>query len=332
MTAGPTRTLAFADRWAPWSWLAPALVLTTMCVAPSAERTIHEETVTVPEEEAHTSAPFTLPSRAWGGVRLTADAQIDWNRWAGLQVSLIDAAGESLLDVVKEAWAETGTWREGGESGTWAESDRALEWHLRIARGEPVRLRLTVLETGAADGSPLTFSVPVRLRVTSGVVDMRLLGAALFLSTAFAVLATYAAGHGGRPVIVTRRTDSEVKGRAAMGGAGRLVAISVAGEVDEHAPAQVQVTIVVRAEDRRKVYEVTEAAPVTFHKDDHGTIEDGRFSVRLNLELPEAAIYGVDVEVSPHGPMENLKLLVRDGATTRGPVEVVTVAARQVAT
>ena len=34
---------------------------------------------------------------------------------------MVAADGTVLLELVKEAWAESGVWQEGGESGTWSE-------------------------------------------------------------------------------------------------------------------------------------------------------------------------------------------------------------------
>jgi hypothetical protein len=325
---------AYVDRWARLSLLAPILGVVLFIVYALAHRDVWSGTLTVSEDEPGTTPELTLPDSWIGAVRIEAHAILPTNRWAAYQVTVLAPDGTALLEVVKEAWAESGTWAEDGERGTWAEDDLDMLWDLRARQAEPVRFEVSLLDQGtsindtswsdsddAAGGGASGGLVQVRLAVRAGVVDGRFIALAFLLSLAFSVLAYYVAGHGGVPVIVEINHDSEVKGRAEMGGAGKLVSVAVSGLVDETAPHNMNVRVILRDEAGVDRYKDTEVVPVSFRRDE-GEIEDGRFALHCYFELPRAGSWGVFADVAPDGPVENVKLVVRDGATTRGTIEV----------
>jgi hypothetical protein len=332
--AGGRETKAFVDRWAKASLAAPVLAVVVFFIGAGAHRVILSEAFSLAADQEATTPEVTLPRSAIGGVRIAATAQLPNNRWAAYQVTVLAPDGTVLLELVKEAWAESGTWREDGESGTWSESDRDMLWDFRVRDHERVRFEVSVLDQGSSsdewrsndadtstDGGEPGFQVPIRLTVHTGVTDGRFIALAFLFSIGFSVLAYYLAGHGGRPVIVATNDDSEVKGRAQMGGPGRLVAVAIAGRVDETAPLSMQVNVNLRDERGATHYLGTDFASVRFRTDE-GRIEDGRFSLHLYFELPRAASWGIFVEAIPDAPMEHLKLVVRDRATTRGAVKI----------
>jgi len=323
---------AYVDRWARAALVLPLLGLALLLMDRLPERTLWSGTLMVGEEE-ETSPELTLPRSLIGGVRIEARTTLPTNRWAAFQVSVVAADGTVLLELVKEAWAESGVWQEDGESGTWSESDEELLWDLRTRAAETVRLKIEVLDQGTSsdyapedsgsgtDANPVLLSVSVK----SGVIDRRFTVLGFFLSLGFSVLAFYMAGHGGRPVIVESNNDSEVKGRADMGGPGHLVQVAIAGLVDETAPPVMKVEVSVRDEGGADHYRAKHAVNVSFRTDE-GDIEDGRFSLRLYFEIPRAGSWGIFVKAMPDNPMEHLNLLVRDRATSRGPIEIETLA------
>jgi hypothetical protein len=326
------QTSAFVDRWAKAALLAPVLAFVLFIVDSTAHSTIWSGSFSLAEDEESTTPVLTLPTSWIGGVRIEAHAQLPTNRWAAFQITVQEPDGTVLLELVKEAWAESGVWHEDGESGTWDEDDQELVWDLRSRKAEQVKVIVSVLDQGFSsddpsasapsdDGEDAHFYFPIRLAVYSGVVDGRFIALAFLFSLAFSVLAYYVAGVSGVPVIVEMNDDSEVKGRAQMGGPGRLVAVSVAGLVDETAPPEMRVTVILRDEDGADHYRCTDVVKVSFRTDE-GEVEDGRFSLRLYFELPRRTSWGLFVEAAPDGPMENLKLVVRDGATTRAPIAV----------
>jgi hypothetical protein len=323
---------AYVDRWARASLAVPLLGLALLMMDGIAERTLWSGAFTLGEDE-QSSTDFTLPRSFIGGVRIEARASLPTNRWAAFQVSLVAADGTALLELVKEAWAESGVWREDGETGTWSESDVDLLWDLRARADERVRLEVAVLDQGQssddrpddADGDADAPLIPIRLTVKSGVIDGRFTVLGFCLSLGFAVLAFYLAGHGGRPVIVEVNNDSEVKGRADMGGPGHLVHVAISGLVDETAPQQMTVEVSVRDEAGVDCYRRAHDVNVSFRTDD-GEIEDGRFSLGLYFEM-RAGSWGVFVKATPDAPMEHLKLIVRDRATSRGPIMIETLQA-----
>jgi hypothetical protein len=345
-------TTAYVDHWARAALGAPAIAVVALAIAGFSGRQLWSDSVSLTDEEERESPPIVLPASWIGGVSIDVSASLPDNHWGAYQISVLDKDGQALLEVVKEAWAESGIWHEDGESGNWSEQDTDLRWDVRVRAAETVKVVVSVLETGksgegsgevSSEGSdeasseassegtaegadqsaPAHAGVPITVNVVvrTGIVDERWLLLGLLVSVAFAVLAFYMSGYGGRPVIVESNSDSEVKGRAVMGGPRTLTRVSISGVVDETAPPAMKVRVTLRDEAGRTAYERVHDVIVNFRYDE-GEKEDGRFAVPLAFELPDAGSWGVFVEARPDEPMESLKLVVRDRATTRGEVIV----------
>jgi hypothetical protein len=196
---------AHVDRWAKAALLAPVLSLVLVVVGVLSERTVWSGSFTVGEDDPSTTPELTLPDSWIGAVRVEARAAVPQEHWAAYQVTALAPDGTVLLELVKEAWSESGTWYEDGESGTWSESDLELLWDVRARKAEPVRFELSLLDQGSAqDQSPspaldggTPAAVPIAFTVRAGVVDGRFLALAFLLSLAFSLVAYYLAGHGG---------------------------------------------------------------------------------------------------------------------------------------
>jgi hypothetical protein len=157
-------------------------------------------------------------------------------------------------------------------------------------------------------------SVPVQLVVRDGMVDFRWLSIGLIGALLISILVWYAAGHGGRPIVV-ERSDGEITARAYC--AGGLTAITVSSLLDENG-ALARLELKIRDARGAEILNFIEEPKLTAIRDD-GDLEGWRFSRKLYLQLPPGN-YGFFVRVTPDSPIEWVKLLVRDGATTRGAV------------
>jgi len=322
MSARSIRTRRYVDRWALIGWWIPMAMLVLMLVGLTLGSVVLDTTVTVDATTDWTSEPMVLGQGLGAArIRAVADLQADIDA-ASFQVALVDADDEPLVEIAKEVWSEVGTWVEDGESGSWREDDLEAEWDVR-GSAEPVRLEVSLVDRES--GRPLK----VHVLVIDGVVDMRWLYIGLGVSFALALLAFYAGGHGGRPVIVERASDSEVQGRAECGGAGRLVQVDVAALSDEHTPSEVRVWLRVRDANGTLVFADHARVDVRYRKDE-GEIEDARVSARFYLELYKRSSYGFAVDISPDEPVEWTKLVVRDGASTRGEATVFPVSGDEV--
>jgi hypothetical protein len=323
MTPEPKPSSAFVDRWARYALLAPLVAALILLVTLPLERKILDDTARF--EESYRSAPFRLEPSLIGATRVDVRVTLDDNAWAAVQLGLLDESGEHLADVVKEVWRESGVWAEEGETGTWAEADLDATWDTRLPAAETVAIEVELLDTGYTDGRvDADFPVLVRVRVTTGVVDRRFLFVGLGASLLLAILALYLGGHGGRPVIVEKVLDHQATGRAECGGPGTLVSVGVFSLLDETTPPTITLRVSVRDARGDVVYEILEGlAPKFVH--DEGKVDAARVERHLYLVLPERESYGFTATVEPDGPVDWTKLVVRDRASTRGAVPVVTV-------
>jgi hypothetical protein len=156
------------------------------------------------------------------------------------------------------------------------------------------------------------------------VIDRRFTVLGFFLSLGFSVLAFYTGGPRRPPVIVEFNNDSEVKGAPTWRTrAPRSSGHRRSGRRD--GPAVMKVEVSVRDEGGVDHYRAKHAVKVSFRTDE-GEIEDGRFSLHLYFEIPRAGSWGIFVKAMPDNPMEHLSLLVRDRASSRGPIEIETLA------
>ncbi|MFS6827413.1 hypothetical protein [Cyanobium sp. ATX-6F1] len=121
------------------------------------------------------SQPFHLQDGWLGSPRLDLRAELPPNSSLLLDVDLLDAAGQPVLQLSKEGWRELGTWSEEGESGTYDEQDDALTLNLRPRVGGSYRLRLQNQDLLGVAGVPLSDPLLIRLSVENHSVDRPLL-------------------------------------------------------------------------------------------------------------------------------------------------------------
>jgi len=245
----------------------------------------------------------------------------------------VDDQGDVLLELVKEAWRESGTWHEGSEAGTYDESDQYLSWTARLGQAEKLHVEVAILDMGDATADePGTVldsfpphdpqkppDVPVTVIVRRRTVDGTLFLLAVLLSGGLAILAYYRSGHGGIPVVVEQRAEGVVHAPLAwMGGSWRLVTVAVSGAYDEHGPESVEMNVRFKDASGREIHHASQGTSTWYLSADHG---HRRFWIHLHFELPRGQ-YQVTVRAHPHQGMDSMKVIIRDGNTTRGEVDV----------
>jgi hypothetical protein len=275
-------------------------------------------------EAGVTTAPFQLTPRIFGALRIECRVSLPSDTWADIKVAIVDAQGEPIAEAVKETWSEQGTWHEDGQSGSWAESDTELAWDVRPDTPEEARVELELLGVGSTNSLQELEGekVHVDVVVSDGVVDFRWLLVGFIGASLVWVLVWYAAGHGGRPVIV-ERWDGEITARADC--QGGLVAITVSGLLDETSVSP-RLCLKVRDGDGVELVNLDKSLQTTAVRSE-GELEGYRFDRKLYVLLLPGN-YGFYVRVTPDPPIEWIKLLVRDSATTRGAVPIHRLAAR----
>jgi hypothetical protein len=329
----------YVDPWGRRAFLAPLVALVLAFVAITQGEVAWTGSLYVREGEPfRATPPFQLPANWKGGVRIAGEVSLPVNMWAALQVRLVDQQGNVLLDLGKEVWWESGRWREGGETGSYTESDTSFEWPARLGQAEKVHLEATVLDMGdnvAEYGTVLDPSVPydraqppvvaIALQVHTQTADLTLALLAVLLSGGLAILALYRAGHGGTPVFVDAQQSHFIETPAVeLGGFRRLVTVAVSGATGANDSEQV---VVVRLHDEagRLLHKSRDSA-TTWKLSDSAR---RRYWLHVHFELPTRGRYSLRVETSPPRATNFMKVLVRDGNTTRGSVDVTQVQPRE---
>lgn len=97
--------------------------------------------VTVQQETSQVLGPIAIEPQRFGTVRIEVKPDLSPQRWVTYEVQLIDQNDQIVLAGVKNAWRETGTWYEDGESGTWDEADRDAGLICNCVRPSQLRWR-----------------------------------------------------------------------------------------------------------------------------------------------------------------------------------------------
>lgn len=259
-----------------------------------------------------------------GALRIDVKAILPTNHWVTYEIQLLNAQNDLIGSGLKQAWRESGTWQEGGESGTWEESDlrAGLDLRLSESQAESLTVAIAVLEYGRTSGQALSGPVPFRVTVSNGVVDSRYLWAGLVGSAAFALLSYLAVGKVGIRAIAKTIQDSDVNGRATVGGANRLLRVTIRIEADETAPAQLEARLFIKDGYGEQIYARSWPVQLHFRRSEDNEIEGATGQLRAYFILEPRGSYGFYVEVMPDGPVDWTRLRVLDKTKTRGPVEV----------
>jgi preprotein translocase subunit Sec61beta len=151
-----------------------ALVLLAYLFAPSG-RTLISGDIQVSPQQTTQIQPIELKRQLIGALSIDVTAQIPSNQWLTYEIQLTDNQGKILASGLKQAWYETGTWYEEGESGSWQENDLQAGLDVRAQQPEPVTIGLAVLDYTDTSGKDINQPVSFNLNVRNGVVDTRYL-------------------------------------------------------------------------------------------------------------------------------------------------------------
>lgn len=280
-------------------------------------------TVLVEPEEVLELPAFTLRPAAIGALRLDVTAVIPANRWLTYEIQLRDAQGKIIASGIKQAWSETGTWREEGESGTWAEDDLQSGLDVRADRAEPMKLAIDILDYTDTSGKDLDQSVSFRVKVWNGVVDTRYLWAGLLGTLVLVVLAFKVVPSSGRTVIHRTINDSDIGDRAEMGGDNRLLRVIVTIKADETCPRFLDLDLFVKDGNGDQIYHTNYVVGVSYSKTKEGRVTGATGRLQAFFLLQSQGSYGFYVEVTPDQSVDSTTLTVRQGTHTLAEVEVI---------
>ena len=316
------RTSRFIDKWAYIALGATVFLLLAFIAPIFFKKTVLSKNVSVGVGESTQLEKFTLEPQAVGALRVDVEASIPSNTSLTYQIQLLDSQGKVLASAIKNAWSETGTWYEDGESGSWSESDLLAGLDVRTNKAEQVNIAVGVLEYENTSGQEVTQPKPVfNVLVENGVVDTRPLFPALFGTIPLAVMAMLAVPLTGKKVISKTINDSDPSDRATLGGANKLVRVKVKVESDETSPSYLQIKLVVNNGYGERVYKTSKTVSVNIKRED-GSIE-GNCSSTLFFVFEKRDSYSFNVEVLPDASVDKTTLTVREGVQTLRAEDVV---------
>jgi len=298
------------------------------------QQVTHERVNVLPEETVKLS-PLTIQRRAIGALRIDVKAVIPTNHWVVYEIRLYDDQNQLLASGIKEAWKESGVWREDGETGTWSESDLlgGLDVRLGEKQQEKITIAVTVLEYGETRGRVLSEQpVSFQVDVENGVIDGRYLWTGFFGVLVMLILNGLSVGTIGKVRIKKTVNDSDVGERAFLGGEKCLIKVSVKVKSDETSPQSLMVNLWLKDGRGEQIYSEQTSVKLRFRRDD-GEIEDARGTLEQYFIFTRRGSYGFYVEVTPDQPVDRTTLMVTENAKTQSgkkPVKIITVDANPI--
>ena len=277
-----------------------------------------------------TSRPFQLDGGWIGSPRIDLRAELPKDTTVVFQAELLGPGEEVLLDLSKEGWRETGTWREGGESGTYDERDAAVDLTLRPRNSGPHRLRLTLEELLDRSGRPLVAPLRVWMTVRNHSVDAPLLLFTTAVSGLMVMILWRSVYDDCRRRVVRRVEDSEAATRLWAGGDGllRLQLVARYEGITDHGTsiAERQVRLKVEISDGHGRPRLRWSQEVPLRR--HSSEGDVWWMVnrRLHVRLPDPDSYRIRATLPEHlaqgsVEVEWLTMTVADGTVQPWPVE-----------
>lgn len=320
----------FIDLSVPVSWLAFLFVIVATVSSPFFSHTVTNEMLTVFPEETVTLSPLTLQRRLIGALRIDVKAIIPTNHWVVYEIQLYDDQNQLLAAAIKEAWRESGIWREDGESGTWSESDLlgGLDVQLGKKEKEQISIAVAVLEYGETTGRVLTEEpVSFRVDVKNGVIDGRYLWTGFFGTLVMWILTLISVRTAGKVVIRKVINDSDVGERGILGGKNCLIKVIVKVFSDETSPSTLRVNLWLKDGTGEQIYTEQDEMKLRFNRED-GNIESATGTLEKYFVLTRRGSYGFYVEVTPDQPVDQTFLIIKENAHTSSPrqtVKIITV-------
>ncbi|AFZ45041.1 hypothetical protein PCC7418_2911 [Halothece sp. PCC 7418] len=291
---------------------------------------VTNQMVKVLPEETTQLSPITIERRLVGALRIDVKAIIPTNHWVVYEIRLYDDQNELLASAIKEAWKESGVWREDGETGTWSESDLLGGLDVRLAekKREDITIAVAVLEYGETRGQVITDQpVSFRVDVDNGVIDGRYLWVGFFGVLFMVILNRLSVTTTGKVRIRKTIKDSDVGERAIVGGENSLIRVTVNVKSDETSPQSLAVNLWLKDGTGEQIYSEQTRIKLNFRRDD-GEIEDATGKLEQYFVFTRRGSYGFYVEVTPDQPVDETTLIVTENAKTQSgnkPVKIITV-------
>lgn len=317
------RTNQFRDWSAPLAWGGFGTMAAAMIISPFLQNKLIDQKFAVYEDEPAQSDLINYKPSLIGALRIDAEAKLPANRWVTYEIQILDPAGKVLTSGLKQAWRETGTWSEEGESGTWDESDTdaGLALKTKDKQAQSIRVAIQVLEAGDTAGSDWDGPVDIRLEIHDGSIDIRYLWMGFFGTLAMAIITTVSVGQSGKKVISKRMEDSDVGDRATLGGAKSLIQVQVMITSDETTPRSLRVNLAIRNADGVTIHQKQTSVPVRLVYDD-GDLDSGHSKFEDYFVLSPRDSYGFYVEVTPDQSIDRTHLVIKEHVKTQKAVEV----------
>ncbi len=309
----------------PWSYIAlgaAGLVLLALMGSQFFYKRLTSETVYVEPEESVQLESTQLEPQLIGALRIDVRALLPTNTWVIYEIQILDQNGGVIASAMKEAWSESGTWYEDGESGTWSESDLQGGLDVQAKKNEQITVAIAVLDYGNTSGQELEQPVGFKVIVENGVVDTRYLWSGLIGSTILGIIAIIVTPFSGKVAIAKTIQDSDPSGRATVGGADQLVRVKINVKSDETSPRQLNARLVINDAYGEQVYARALPMSLSFKKED-GKVESAKGQAQCFFTLDPRSSYGFHLDVMPDAPVDQTTLTVRDRNRTLVPVEVV---------
>lgn len=316
VTLKSSNSKPFIEQSVKLSWIALALVIIAGIASLSFSRQVTNQIVTVFPEETVNISSINLQRRLIGALRIDVKAIIPANHWVVYEIQLYDDQNQLLASAIKEAWRESGVWREDGETGTWSESDLlgGLDVQLGKKKQEELTIAVTVLEYGERGGKLLTEQpVSFRLDIKNGVIDTRYLWVGFFGTLAMLILSLLSVKNTGTVKIKETIGDSDIGGRAILGGDHCLIKVIVKVLSDETSPNSLHVNLCLKDGMGEQIYSEQTQIQLKF-KD--GEIEDAQGKLEQYFVLTRRGSYGFYVEVTPDEPVDQTTLIVKENVKT----------------
>ena len=316
-------TTGFVDRWAYFPAGVAGCLFLLLLFSSSFVKTIVDKKVTVSEGEAVRVNTVQLTPRELGALRIDVKSFFPNNHWLVYEIQLRDENGRVIASAMDEAWRESGTWREAGESGTWSESDLLGGLDIKSPQAEKLDVVIEVLESGTVSGTPANIAASFDVTIKKGVIDTTHLWGGLICISILSILALLAARTSGRQVISKTIKDSDPKERAILGGEDNLVRVRIDSQLDENTPRNVNIYLAINNVYGERVYKHSRTVRVSLKKNDSGRITGGKVELESLFVFKERGSYSFQVRVEPDASVDSTSLVVREGAKTLQNVEIV---------
>lgn len=179
-------------RWCSLLPLVPLLVLAASALEP--ERRL---VIALSPGQPALSDPFPLTVGPLASPLISLQARLPANSFLVLAAELLDPRGAVALQLNQQAWRQSGSWQEQGETGNWEENETEAQLSFRPQRSGSHRLRLTATELLTEANQPLQTIIEVGVQIRQHSVDAPLLWFTAGITQAM-VLILRASVYGGR--------------------------------------------------------------------------------------------------------------------------------------